>query len=254
MDSDPNLKDVNEEKNFDTHNDSLSLQQILFENIEDDESDEETEKGLKGNEKDRRPNEINGISLTVSGQGSAQRSSDRKRRMDGEIKGPDRKKTILDFDPQFGRRVRRMDFEANNISSSSSESENMDYGGKNSARNYNDGPYQHQTKLKSTKRSDAQSSSNQINLRSAKRSDVLSPSNESHRGASDSPRRSTSRNKSVLAIGAMFLFVGSISTAVFLNSDRLKELTQSRDTNVVSFHKNVDCKRISLIVIFTNGY
>ena len=235
MDSDPNLNDVSEEKNFDNDNDSLSLQQILFENIDDDESDEETEKGFRGNEKDQRPNEINGISLTVSGQGSVKRSSDRKRRMDGEIKGPDRKKTILDFDPQFGRRVRRMDFEAHNISSSSSDSENMDYGGNFSGRNDNDDRIQHKVNLKSTKKSDAQSPSNQINLRSAKRSDVLSPSNESHRGASDSPRRSTRRNKSALAIGAMLLFVGSICTAVFLTSDRLKELTQSRDTYVVIF-------------------
>ena len=109
-----------------------------------------------------------------------------------------------------------MDFEADNISSSS-ESENMDYDGNYSGL------------------------SNQINLKSAKRSDVLSPSNESHRGANDSPRRSRSRNKSALAIGAMFLFVGSISTAVFLNSDRLKELTQTRDTNVISRVIHVLC-------------
>ena len=129
MASEGNLIDVDEEKNFDTDNDFLRLQQILFENIDDDESDEATGKGLKGNEKHQRSNEINGKSLTVSGQGSVN--------------------------------------------------------------------------SKSTKRSDAQSSSNQINLKSAKRSDVLSRSNESHRGASDSPRRSTSRNKSALAIGGM---------------------------------------------------
>ena len=54
----------------------------------------------------------------------------------------------------------------------------------------------------------------QINLRSARRSDVLSPSNESHRGTGDSPRRSQSKKKSLLAIGAMFVFIGSIGTAV----------------------------------------
>lgn len=243
MDIDQDLNDDNEEKNFDTENDSLSLQRILFENIDDDESDEEMVKGVRGNEKDRRPNEINEKSLSVSGQGSVQRSSDRKRRMDGEIKGPNRKKTILDFDPQFGRRVRRMDFEDANISSSSSESENMDYGGTYSGRNDNDGRIQHKTKLKSTKRSEAKSPSNQINLKSAKRSDVLSPSNESHRGASDSPRRSRSRSKSVLAIGAMFLFVGSISTAVFLNRDRLKELTQKTGDESANTNIQFDSKK-----------
>ena len=54
----------------------------------------------------------------------------------------------------------------------------------------------------------------QINLKSARRSDVLSPSNESNRGAGDSPRRSQSNKKNVLAIGAMFVFIGSIGTAV----------------------------------------
>ena len=71
------------------------------------------------------------------------------------------------------------------------------------------------------------SDDDQINLKSASRSDVLSPSNESHRGTNDSPRRSQSKKKSLLAISAMFLFIGSIGTAVIWKN-------QLRDTFVVS--------------------
>ena len=82
------------------------------------------------------------------------------------------------------------------------------------------------------------SDDDQINLKSASRSDVLSPSNESHRGTNDSPRRSQSKKKSLLAISAMFLFIGSIGTAVIWKN-------QLRDTFVIykiaSFFSKQEC-------------
>ena len=72
-----------------------------------------------------------------------------------------------------------------------------------------------------------------INLQSERRE--ISPSFESNRGDGDSPRLSTSKKKRVFAIGAMLMFVGSLSSAVFLMTDDRKTNEVKTDSMELNF-------------------